>query len=120
MKESDEIMSEVPIVGEYEYGFQDKAEIIFSTGLGLNEDVIRTISKEKNEPQWMLDYRLKSYKIYKSKPVATWGADLSGIDFDDITYYQKATNQPVRSWDDVPDEIKKTFDRLGIPEAERA
>lgn len=113
-------MSEVPILGEYEYGFQDKAEIIFSTGLGLNEDVIRTISQEKNEPQWMLDYRLKAYRIYKSKPVATWGADLSGIDFDDITYYQKATNKPARSWDDVPDEIKKTFDRLGIPEAERA
>ena len=68
----------------------------------------------------MLDYRLKAYEIYKNKPIPEWGPDLSGIDFNDITYYQKATNRPVRTWDDVPDEIKKTFERIGIPEAERA
>ena len=113
-------MSDVPVLGDYEFGFQDNAEIIFSTGLGLNEEVIRTISQEKDEPEWMLDYRLKAYEIYKNKPIPEWGPDLSGIDFNDITYYQKATNRPVRTWDDVPDEIKKTFERIGIPEAERA
>ena len=113
-------MSDVPVLGDYEFGFQDNAEIIFSTGLGLNEEVIRTISQEKDEPEWMLDYRLKAYEIYNNKPIPEWGPDLSGIDFNDITYYQKATNRPVRTWDDVPDEIKKTFERIGIPEAERA
>lgn len=113
-------MSDVPVLGDYEFGFQDNAEIIFSTGLGLNEEVIRTISQEKDEPEWMLDYRLKAYEIYKNKPIPEWGPDLSGIDFNDITYYQKATDRPVRTWDDVPDEIKKTFERIGIPEAERA
>ncbi|MFL2143789.1 MAG: Fe-S cluster assembly protein SufB [Ruoffia tabacinasalis] len=113
-------MSDVPVLGDYEFGFQDNAEIIFSTGLGLNEEIIRTISQEKDEPEWMLDYRLKAYEIYKNKPIPEWGPDLSGIDFNDITYYQKATNRPVRTWDDVPDEIKKTFERIGIPEAERA
>lgn len=113
-------MSDVPVLGDYEFGFPDNAEIIFSTGLGLNEEVIRTISQEKDEPEWMLDYRLKAYEIYKNKPIPEWGPDLSGIDFNDITYYQKATNRPVRTWDDVPDEIKKTFERIGIPEAERA
>lgn len=113
-------MSKIPVVGEYQYGFHDEADIIFSTGLGLNEEVVRTISKEKNEPEWMLDYRLKAYANYKSKPVPTWGADLSKLDFDDITYYQRATNRAARSWDDVPVKIKETFDRLGIPEAERA
>ena len=113
-------MSDVPVLGDYEFGFQDNAEIIFSTGLGLNEEVIRTISQEKDEPEWMLDYRLKAYEIYKNKSIPEWGPDLSGIDFNDITYYQKATNRPVRTWDDVPDEIKKTFERIGIPEAERA
>lgn len=113
-------MSDVPVLGEYEYGFRDEADIIFSTGLGLNEDVIRTISKEKNEPEWMLNFRLESYKIYQEKPPVEWGPDLSGIDFNDIKYYQKATDRPVRTWDDVPEEIKETFERLGIPEAERA
>lgn len=113
-------MSEVPVLGDYEFGFQDNAEIIFSTGLGLDEEVIRTISREKDEPEWMLDYRLKAYEIYKDKPVPEWGPDLSGIDFNDIKYYQKATNRPVRTWDDVPEEIKRTFERIGIPEAERA
>ncbi|MGX7106323.1 Fe-S cluster assembly protein SufB [Hutsoniella sourekii] len=113
-------MSEVPVVGEYQYGFRDNAEIIFSTGLGLDEEVVKTISKEKEEPEWMLEKRLEAYRIYRQKEVPTWGADLSGMDFDDITYYQKATDHPVRSWEDVPDEIKETFERLGIPEAERA
>lgn len=111
---------EVPVVDDYAYGFKDNAEIIFSTGKGLSEEVVRTISKEKNEPEWMLDYRLKALDAYYNAKKVTWGPDLSGLDFDDITYYQKATNKPARSWDDVPEEIKNTFERLGIPEAERA
>ncbi|MBG9981375.1 Fe-S cluster assembly protein SufB [Facklamia sp. DSM 111018] len=113
-------MSEVPIVGEYEYGFRDDAKILFSTGKGLNEDVVRTISKEKNEPQWMLDFRLKAYEIFKQKPIAKWGVDLSEVNFDDYIYYLRASDQPVRTWEEVPDKIKETFDRLGVPEAERA
>ena len=72
----------------------------------------------KSEPEWMLEYRLNALKIYESKPVPTWGADLSDIDYDDIYYYVRATDETGRSWDDVPPEIKDTFDRLGIPEAE--
>lgn len=113
-------MSQEQIVGEYQYGFHDDAEIIFSTGKGLNEDVIRTISKEKEEPEWMLDFRLKSYETFKKSKVVEWGADLSQLDFDEITYYQRATDKPARTWDEVPEEIKETFEKLGIPEAERA
>lgn len=113
-------MSEVPVVDEYAYGFRDEAEIIFTTGKGLSEDVVRTISKEKQEPDWMLDYRLQSLKAFDNSKMPTWGPDLSALDFQDIIYYQKAMNKPARSWDDVPEEIKNTFERLGIPEAERA
>lgn len=113
-------MSEVPVVGDYQYGFQDDGEIIFSTGLGLNEEIIRTISAEKEEPEWMLEYRLKAYEIYKQKQVPDWGADLSDLDFDDLKYYQKAADRPARTWDDVPEEIKVTFELIGIPEAEQA
>lgn len=112
--------SEVPVLDDYAYGFRDDAEIIFSTGKGLNEQVVRTISQHKKEPQWMLDYRLKSLDTFYKKPIVEWGADLSQLDFDDITYFQIATEKPARSWDDVPEEIKETFERLGIPEAERA
>ena len=76
---------EVPVVDDYAYGFKDNAEIIFSTGKGLNEQVVRTISKEKNEPQWMLDYRLKALDAYYNAKKVNWGPDLSGLDFEDIT-----------------------------------
>lgn len=113
-------MTDVPVLGEYEYGFKDDAKILFSTGKGLNEEVIRTISREKQEPQWMLDFRLKAYRTFKEKPVAKWGVDLSDLDFDDYIYYLRANDRPARTWDEVPDKIKETFDRLGVPEAERA
>ena len=112
-------MSDVPVVNDYAYGFHDDAEIIFSTGKGLSEEVIRTISKEKGEPEWMLDYRLRSLKVFLDSKLPDWGPDLSALDFDDIIYYQKAMDRPARSWDDVPDEIKETFERIGIPQAER-
>ncbi len=117
-------MSDVPVLEDYQYGFKDDAKILFSTGKGLTEETVRTISKEKNEPEWMLEYRLESLKNFqKLNPVDNplkWGPDLSDLDFDEINYYQKAMDEPVRSWDDVPDKIKETFERLGIPEAERA
>lgn len=114
-------MSEqVPVVDDYSYGFRDEGEIVFSTGKGLSEEVVRIISNEKKEPQWMLDYRLKALETFYQKPIVDWGADLSSLNLDDITYYQRATDQPARSWEDVPQEIKETFERLGIPQAERA
>lgn len=113
-------MSDVPVVDDYKFGFHDDAEIIYSTGKGLSEAVVRDISKKKNEPEWMLDYRLKSLEVYKKSKLPDWGPDLSGIDFDDITYYQTATDKVARTWDDVPEEIKETFEKIGIPEAERA
>ena len=101
------------------YGFNDKIDYKFKSDKGLSEDIVREISKIKNEPEWMLEKRLNAYKIFKSKPMPKWGADLEGIDFDDIYYYIRPTDKKSDSWDPVPDDIKKTFDKLGIPEAER-
>jgi Fe-S cluster assembly protein SufB len=106
-------------IGEYKYGFSSPETPIFKTRAGLDEDVVREISAHKNEPQWMLDFRLKAYATFRRKPMPTWGGDLSGIDFESIFYYLKPTEENARSWDDVPDDIKNTFDRLGIPEAEK-
>ena len=103
----------------YELGFQDDYQAVFSTGKGINEDIVRQISAHKNEPEWMLDYRLKAYQTYLDMPMHTWGPDLSEIDFDGIYYYNKPTNEKYRDWDDVPTELKETFERLGVPEAER-
>ncbi|ADG40945.1 MULTISPECIES: Fe-S cluster assembly protein SufB [Leuconostoc] len=102
-----------------ELGFQDNYQAVFSTGKGINETIIRQISAKKKEPQWMLDYRLQAYQTYLDMPMQTWGPDLSDINFDDIYYYNKPTNDKYRDWDDVPAELKATFERLGVPEAER-
>ena len=104
---------------EYEYGFHDDIEPKFSTGRGLTEETVRMISAEKNEPQWMLDYRLKSYEIYKKLDMPHFGPDLSDLDLEHMLYYQKMTDKKYRDWNDVPDKMKQTFDRLGVPEAER-
>ncbi|MGC8460352.1 MAG: Fe-S cluster assembly protein SufB [Candidatus Dormibacteria bacterium] len=104
---------------EYQYGFHDADSSVFRTEKGLSEEVIRSISAHKKEPEWMLRFRLKAYKHFMDRPMPAWGADLSGIDFDNIYYYVKPTDQQGRTWDEVPDQIKTTFDRLGIPEAER-
>ena len=106
-------------LGDYKWGFSDEENPVIKIDRGLDEDVIRQISAHKGEPQWMLDFRLQSYEIFKSKPMPDWGADLTGIDFDDIYYYLKPAEANARSWDDVPETIKNTFERLGIPEAER-
>ena len=107
------------IVGEYAYGFKTEVENVFDTGKGLNEDVIRTISKLKNEPDWMLEFRLKSYEAFKKLENPSWGPDLSGIDFDDYTYFIRSSKKTENDWDEVPEAIKDTFDKLGIPEAEQ-
>ncbi len=106
-------------LGAYKYGFHDEEAPVIKIERGLNEDVIRQISAHKGEPAWMLDYRLEAYKTFLAKPMPTWGADLTGIDFENIFYYLKPTELNARSWDDVPETIKNTFERLGIPEAER-
>ena len=107
------------IVGEYQFGWNTETKSVFTTGKGINEDVIRSISSHKNEPEWMLDYRLKSYKKFVELKNPTWGPDLSFINFDEFTYFIRASDRAENSWDDVPVEIKDTFEKLGIPEAER-
>ncbi len=106
---------------DYRYGFHDESIVSFKTDKGLNEDVVRTISARKKEPGWMRDFRLRAYQVFLDKPMPTWGNTqlLSEIDFEKITYYLNATDAQAKSWDDVPSSIKNTFDRLGIPEAER-
>jgi Fe-S cluster assembly protein SufB len=104
---------------QYEYGFFDELKPIFQTERGLTHAVIDQISDQKNEPEWMRQFRHQALDIFLSKPMPTWGADLSGIDFNEIIYYLRPTAKQGKSWDDVPEGIKKTFDRLGIPEAER-
>ena len=110
---------EVPEREQYQYGFHDDVDSIYTTGKGLTEKTVREISQRKNEPEWMLDYRLKAYAHFLKRPMPEWGADLSAIDFDEITYYKTVSNQPERDWEDVPEKVKETFERLGIPEAER-
>ncbi|MDU3952263.1 MAG: Fe-S cluster assembly protein SufB, partial [Staphylococcus epidermidis] len=92
---------------------------IFRSERGLTENIVTEISKMKEEPQWMLDFRLKALKLFYKMPMPQWGGDLSELDFDDITYYVKPSEHTERSWDEVPEEIKRTFDKLGIPEAEQ-
>jgi Fe-S cluster assembly protein SufB len=104
---------------EQEYGFHEPENYVFKARKGLDVEVVRDMSRMKAEPQWMLDYRLKALDIFRKKPMPTWGADLSGINFDDIFYYIKPSAESVRSWDDVAPEVKNTFDKLGIPEAEQ-
>lgn len=106
-------------LSDYKFGFKTDTKSVFKSEKGLTEEIIREISKQKNEPAWMLEFRLKSFEIFKSKPMPTWGADLSAIDFENIHYYIRPQDKPKNNWKDVPEEIKDTFDKLGIPEAEQ-
>ncbi len=103
----------------YKYGFKDPDQYVFKAEKGLSKRVVEQISGMKEEPEWMLKYRLKALEIYEKKPIPTWGADLSDLDMDEIYFYVRPSDREGRSWDEVPDDIKKTFERLGIPEAER-
>jgi len=109
----------MPEIGDYKYGFHDKDVSVFRSKRGLTDEIVREISKMKNEPEWMLNYRLKALEIFYSKPMPQWGGDLSALNFDEITYYVKPSEATQKSWDEVPEEIKATFDKLGIPEAEQ-
>ncbi len=104
---------------EYKYGFKDEDVSVFKTNKGLNEDIIREISQIKDEPDWMLDFRLKAYAMFRKLNNPKWGPDLNQIDFDEFTYYIRPSDRTESSWDDVPETIKNTFDKLGIPEAEK-
>ena len=103
----------------YQFGFHDDIKPVYKSPRGLSADVVREISRQKDEPEWMLEFRLESLQQFDRKPMPTWGADLSRIDFDNIYYYIRPQDRQARDWEDVPDDIKNTFDRLGIPEAER-
>ena len=107
-------------IGTYEYGWADKDVAGASARRGIDEDVVRDISARKNEPEWMLNLRLKALKFFQRKPMPTWGADLSGIDFDNIKYFVRASEQQAGSWEELPEEIRDTYEKLGIPEAERS
>ncbi|MCG6566229.1 Fe-S cluster assembly protein SufB [Tessaracoccus sp. ZS01] len=104
----------------YEYGWHDSDLAGATAARGLSEAVVRNISGLKSEPEWMLDLRLKGLKLFDKKPMPTWGADLSGIDFDNIKYFVRSTERQAQTWEDLPEDIKNTYDRLGIPEAEKA
>ncbi len=104
---------------EYQYGFHDQENAVFKSEKGLTHQVVDQISEIKNEPEWMRRFRHDALEIFFAKPMPTWGADLSTIDFDDIFYYLRPAEKQGKSWEDVPEDIKRTFDRLGIPEAER-
>ena len=118
MASTPQIQQQLP--DTYKYGWHDDATYINTLKRGLDEGVIREISQTyKHEPDWMFQRRLKAFRHYKARPMPTWGADLSEIDFEEIYYYLRATDKSVKSWDDVPDYIKQTFDKLGIPQAEQ-
>ncbi len=110
---------EIKLSTDYEYGFHDKDVSVFNTGKGLNEEVVRTISKAKKEPEWMLDIRLKAYHSFVEQKNPDWGPDLSYINFDDYIYYIKPSEKEEHNWDEVPETIRNTFNKLGIPEAEQ-
>ena len=107
-------------IGQYKYGFHDSEEnYVFKAKRGLSREIVEQISYMKGEPQWMLDFRLKAYEHFSHRPMPTWGPDLSGLDLENIFYYVKPTQGSEKSWDNVPDDIKNTFNKLGIPEAEQ-
>ncbi len=114
-------MQNIVINNDYKekYGFHVDSNFTHKAQKGLNEDIIREISTNKNEPAWMLEYRLKAYEIFKKKKNPNWGGNLEGINYDEICYYLRPTDKELRTWEEVPAEIKDTFERLGVPQAER-
>ena len=106
-------------IGAYQFGWHDSDAAGAAAQRGLSEAVVRDISAKKSEPEWMLERRLKALDIFDRKPLPTWGADLSGIDFDNIKYFVRSTEKQAQTWEDLPEDIKNTYDKLGIPEAEK-
>src|SRR6476661_5507344 len=110
---------QIDALGRYGFGWADSDVAGASAKRGLSEAVVRDISAKKSEPEWMLDRRVKALSIFDKKPMPNWGSDLSGIDFDNIKYFVRSTEKQAASWDELPADIKNTYDRLGIPEAEK-
>jgi len=112
---------QVPVAGlaDYQYGFAYPDASVFKPGKGLSDEVVKAISAQKNEPEWMLQFRLRALRAFRRKSMPNWGADIGDIDFDDIYYYAKPSNEQVKSWEDLPADILETYDRLGLPEAEK-
>jgi Fe-S cluster assembly protein SufB len=113
-----EVIAELGL-DQYKYGFRDEVEYTYKSRKGLDEEIVREISERKGEPAWMLKYRLKALKHAQSRPWPKWGGDLSGLDFDNIFFYIRPSDRVGRTWDEVPETIKNTFERLGIPDQER-
>ena len=116
-------LTETEVVGgiktEYKYGFHDPEDYFFKSGRGLSHELVAAISEHKNEPEWMRKFRLKSLDYFLARPLPEWGGNLGEIDFDSIFYYIRPTEKQAKSWEDLPPDIKNTWDRLGIPEAEK-
>ncbi|RZL62450.1 MAG: Fe-S cluster assembly protein SufB, partial [Rhodococcus sp. (in: high G+C Gram-positive bacteria)] len=110
---------ELASLGQYEFGWSDSDSAGASARRGVSPEVVTDISNLKSEPEWMLKNRLKGLTLFERKPMPTWGADLSGIDFDNIKYFVRSTEKQATTWDELPDDIKNTYEKLGIPEAER-
>ena len=106
-------------VGDYKWGFRDPENLVFKARKGLGREVVEQISAMKREPEWMLEFRLKALDHFNQRPMPTWGGDLTQLDLDEIYFYAKPAEEEGKSWNDVPDTIKETFERLGIPEAEQ-
>lgn len=106
-------------IGEYKFGFRDPSTYVFKTRKGLDREVVEQISHQKGEPEWMLEFRLKALEHFQQRPMPMWGGDLSKLNLDDIYFYTRPADKEGRSWDEVPDTIKNTFEKLGIPEAEQ-
>jgi Fe-S cluster assembly protein SufB len=104
---------------DYKYGFKTDAKILFTTGKGINEDVVRQISAHKHEPEWMLQYRLKALKAFLAMPLPSYGPDLHFLDFPSYTYYTSVAKAEEQNWNEVPEAVKATFQKLGIPEQEQ-
>ena len=110
---------EVKFQEDYKYGFKDKDTSIVNTGIGLTEEVVRQISKLKDEPEWMLEFRLKAFRAFQEMPMPSFGPDLSMLNFDSYTYFTRMANGETKNWEEVPETVKNTFQKLGIPEAEQ-
>nr|MBA3338990.1 Fe-S cluster assembly protein SufB [Geodermatophilaceae bacterium] len=110
---------QIDALGRYKFGWADSDLAGATAARGISESVVRNISGLKNEPEWMLERRLKGLKLFDKKPMPSWGSDLSGIDFQNIKYFVRSTEKQAATWDDLPADIKNTYDKLGIPEAEK-
>jgi len=107
------------IGSDYKYGFHEREDYFFKSGRGLTAEIVEAISEHKQEPEWMRKFRLRSLEYFEARPLPTWGGDVAGIDFDSIFYYIRPTEKQASSWEELPSEIKDTWDKLGIPEAEK-